>query len=44
MRVGRDLSNFTDKVAYFMDVIKEREKMFINIRKAKEKKQRTRPK
>ena len=44
LRVGRDLSNFTDKVAYFMDVIKEREKMFTNLRKAKEKKQRTRPK
>ena len=39
-RVGRDLANFSEKVAYFMEVIKEREKMLTNIRKAKEKKQR----
>ena len=40
LRVGRDLAIFSDKVAYFADVIKEREKMLINIRKAKEKKVR----
>ena len=40
MREGRDLDNFDDKVAYFVVVIKEREKMLINIRKTMEKKQR----
>ena len=40
LRVGRDLVIFSNKVAYFADVIKEREKMLINIRKAKEKKMR----
>ena len=40
LRVGRDLAIIRDKVAYFADVIKEREKMLINIRKTKEKKMR----
>ena len=35
MREGRDLDNFDDRVAYFVEVIKEREKMLINIRKSK---------
>ena len=39
-RVGRDLANFRDKVAYFSDLIKERENMLTNICKAKEKKLR----
>ena len=38
LRVGRDLAIWRDKVAYFADVIKDREKMRINIRKTKEKK------
>ena len=40
LRVGRDMANFADKVAYFADLTKEREKMFVNIRKAREKKLR----
>ena len=40
LRVGRDMANFADKVAYFADLTKEREIMFINIRKAREKKLR----
>ena len=40
LREGRDLDKFDDKVAYFVEVIKERKKMLINIRKALEKKQR----
>ena len=35
-----DLTYFKDKVEYFADVIKEREKMLSNIRKAKEKRLR----
>ena len=34
------MANFADKVAYFADLTKEREIMFINIRKAREKKLR----
>ena len=40
LKEGRGLANFGDTEAYFMEVIKEREHMLINIRKAKEKKQR----
>ena len=40
MRVGRYRDTFDEKVPYFMELIKEREKMLTNIRKAKEKKQR----
>ena len=39
-REGRDMCNVVHKVAYFTDIIKEREAMFTRIRKAKEKKQR----
>jgi hypothetical protein len=39
-REGRDMCNFVHKVAYFTEIIKEREAMFARIRKAKQKKQR----
>ena len=39
-REGRDMCNFAHKVAYFTEIIKEREAMFTRIGKAKEKKQR----
>ena len=40
LRVSRDMANFMGKVAYFADLIKERENMYINIRKDREKKLR----
>ena len=39
-REGRDLCNFVHKVAYFTEIIKERENMLVRIRKAREKKLR----
>ena len=38
LREGRDLYLFKDKVNYFQDLIKEREEMFIRIKKSKKKK------
>ena len=38
---NRDLLVLKDKVNYFQDLIKEREKEFIKIRKAKERSKRT---
>ena len=37
-REGRDMCNFDHKVAYFTEIIKERENMLLRIRKAREKK------
>ena len=34
-RTERDLSNFKDKVKYFIDVVKEKEEMIKRIRRAK---------
>ena len=40
LRAGRDLAIFRDEEAYFADVIKEREKILINVQKAKERNMR----
>ena len=39
-REGRDMCNFVHKVEYFTEIMKERENMFVRIRKAREKKLR----
>ena len=40
VRVSRDTANFADTFSNFANLIKEREKMFINILKVREKKQK----
>ena len=41
MRLNKDLLVFKDQVNYFQELIKEREKELIKIRKAKEKSKKT---